>query len=250
MSMPAVPASAEAESVAIGRDRLAWSSEGEVADPESTSPNRLDGELSKLGSLVGDGVVEKFMSMTRTPGGAGQAPAPAESSDDDGSLEAASARAESLPIEAIDVSRVHERRARGESHSESPATVVPDASKAVASSLASLSAPLRLELPALGSMDAVAHRRDIDRLVTAMASPQAGADRPVASQLHYAFRSWGAGHAVTAQMVLGSLVFQASSPRVGSALAAAMPDGVSNAPWRIEATDATSDEDTARKRRG
>jgi len=78
----------------------------------------------------------------------------------------------------------------------------------------------------------------------------AKATRPGASELTYRFQSWGDGHAVKAHIASqGAVMFNPSSMRVNAALASARTESAGATAWRIDATDASGDDDSTRKRR-
>lgn len=91
-------------------------------------------------------------------------------------------------------------------------------------------------------------RADADGAVAQ--KPGAKATRPGASELTYRFQSWGDGHAVKAHIASqGAVMFNPSSMRVNAALALARTESAGATAWRIDATDASGDDDSTRKRR-
>jgi len=94
----------------------------------------------------------------------------------------------------------------------------------------------------LGTRQHVRAVRQAEALQTAMA-----ARTESGSQLHVAFNSWGAGHAVSARVKDGLLQMQPSSARVGNALSSAQAPSGTDLLIAVEASDSATDE---RRRRG
>lgn len=94
----------------------------------------------------------------------------------------------------------------------------------------------------LGTRQHVRAVRQAEALQTAMA-----ARTESGSQLHVAFNSWGAGHAVSARVKDGLLQMQPSSARVGNALSSAQAPSGTELLIAVEASDSATDE---RRRRG
>lgn len=94
----------------------------------------------------------------------------------------------------------------------------------------------------LGTRQHVRAVRQAEALQTAMA-----ARSETGSQLHVAFNSWGAGHAVSARVKDGQVHMQPSSARVGNALSSAHAPAGTDLLIAVEASDDATDE---RRRRG
>ena len=78
----------------------------------------------------------------------------------------------------------------------------------------------------------------------------AKATRSGTTELTYRFQSWGDGHAVRAQIASqGAVMLNPSSMRVNAALTSAKTEPAAATTWRIDAADASGDDDSARKRR-
>jgi hypothetical protein len=261
VSMPAISVPVEAEAVVTRPgDTVALPGEAKTGDiePGHTRLEQPELELPRFDSLepdlpesdvpkprMMDKPAETLISAVRQQGGR------SESSPPSGALRShPSPGAASLSAETVDMSPLHEYPIAQDRRLESPVTLPPEAGRSVALPLMPQSVPAHAEAFAQPSAPMATQQRDIDRFVATIAQQQTHADKPSTGQLHYAFRSWGGEHAVTAQVAQGSLVFQPSSSRVSAALAAAMPDGTSDTPWRIEAVSAADDEDATRKRRG
>lgn len=77
-----------------------------------------------------------------------------------------------------------------------------------------------------------------------------GTENAGATELTYSFQSWGDGHVLKAQIAAqGAVMLNTSSARVNNALAMTRAESIAETTWRIDATEASGDDDAARKRR-